>query len=167
MLHHITLPARNHESRSFLILQVYCLGNGFGTTISLSTLTSTIIFSFHHITSIPKSFVFRQSLRLGVKMDADALRMLADLGLERRDLVSAPDDVPSIRRVREDPREQAAIAKAFEKRRSDSSKGANGTEDERTARLKAWNSKLSRRHSQLRKIRLTFAKLRQPSRRTK
>lgn len=74
-------------------------------------------------------------------MDAEALRMMADLGLERRDLVSAPDGIPSSRHPREDPREQLLIAKAFEARRTESSKDDNGLGDERAARLKAWNSK--------------------------
>lgn len=73
-------------------------------------------------------------------MDAEALRMLADLGLERRDVVSAPDEVPKGRHYREDPREQAAIAAAFEARRKQNSRDDVGGGDERAACLRAWNS---------------------------
>lgn len=73
-------------------------------------------------------------------MDADALRMLADLGLERRDIVSAPDEIPKGHRVREDPREQAAVAADFEARRRRNRLTETGDGDERMARLKAWNS---------------------------
>lgn len=73
-------------------------------------------------------------------MDADALRMLADLGLERRDIVSAPEEVPRARQIREDPREQAAVAADFEARRRRNRLTDTGDGDERMARLKAWNS---------------------------
>lgn len=73
-------------------------------------------------------------------MDADTLRMLADLGLERRGLVSAPDEIPKGPRVREDPREQAAVAADFEARRLRNKLNATGDDDERAIRLKAWNS---------------------------
>lgn len=73
-------------------------------------------------------------------MDADALRMLADLGITRRDAVSAPEEIPKGRQLREDPREQAAAARAFEKRRAGCGHDGNGVEGERAARLKAWNS---------------------------
>lgn len=72
-------------------------------------------------------------------MDADACRMLADLGLERRDIVSAPDEIPRARASRDDPREQAFVAAAFEKRRKQTH-DANGDGDARAERLKVWNS---------------------------
>ena len=74
-------------------------------------------------------------------MDPDALRMLADLGLARRDIVSAPDEIPkSGRRERQDPREQAQVAAEFEARRHRTVPDKSNGGDERAARLKAWNS---------------------------
>lgn len=72
-------------------------------------------------------------------MDADALRMLADLGLERRDIVSAPDEISRARTQREDPSEQAAVAAAFESRRKQVN-GGGSDDDARAKRLEAWNS---------------------------
>lgn len=74
-------------------------------------------------------------------MDADALRMLADLGIDRRDVVSAPAEASKGRNYREDPREQAAIAAEFEARRKNhGGDDINSGGDERAARLRAWNS---------------------------
>ena len=72
-------------------------------------------------------------------MDAGARRMLADLGLERRDIVSAPDEIPRARGPQDDPREQAFVAAAFEKRRKQTY-DVDGNDDARAKRLKAWNS---------------------------
>lgn len=72
-------------------------------------------------------------------MDPDVARMMADLGLERRDVVSAPTADGKGRGAREDPRAQAAIAADFEARRTRILAG--GPNDERAARLRAWNSK--------------------------
>ena len=71
-------------------------------------------------------------------MDPAALAMLADLGLERRDIVSAPDDD---RRAHVDPREQARVAAESKARRAKLGGEAKGAESERDARLRAWNSK--------------------------
>ena len=74
-------------------------------------------------------------------MDAVALAMLADLGLERRDVVSAPEEVSKNGRVRIDPREQARVLADVQARRAKYGGEANGEEDLRAARLRAWNSK--------------------------
>ena len=73
-------------------------------------------------------------------MDAQALRMLADLGLARRDVISAPEDFG--RRQRTDPREQDAVAAAFEALRKQTTSNNVGEGDGRATRLRAWNSKL-------------------------
>ena len=74
-------------------------------------------------------------------MNADALRMLADLGVERRDVVSAPVEIAKGRNYQEDPREQAAVAADFEaRRRKDERSDAHAGSDDRAARLRAWNS---------------------------
>ena len=78
------------------------------------------------------------------KMDADALRMLADLGLERRDIVSAPDADSKGRACHEDPRQKAALVARFEARRvereDDTASGGDQKAAERAGQLKAWNS---------------------------
>lgn len=75
---------------------------------------------------------------LGFAMDPAALHMMADLGLERRDTVSAPNFTLNGRRGHVDPLQRATVARAFEDRRNSSRNQHNGV---RTARLKAWNSK--------------------------
>lgn len=74
-------------------------------------------------------------------MDADIRRMMADLGLARRDEVSAPEDLPKARQARVDYREQAKIAADFEGRRTKIENEALKGKDERTAKMKAWHSK--------------------------
>ena len=64
--------------------------------------------------------------------------MQADLGLERRDVVSAPEEN---RRGYVDPREQAKVLADVKARRAKFDGEASGEEDERAARLRAWNSK--------------------------
>lgn len=73
-------------------------------------------------------------------MDANAARMMADLGLARRDHVSAPEE-HSNRRVRVDPREQAEVQRDVEARRAKGAKAPATDEDDSTARINAWNSK--------------------------
>ena len=73
-------------------------------------------------------------------MDADALRMLADLGIERRDAVSAPVEASKGRNYRDDSRQHAAIAADFEARRKHHVNGdAHDGADGHAARLRAWN----------------------------
>jgi len=74
-------------------------------------------------------------------MDADVRRMMADLGLSRRDEVSAPEDLPKARQTRVDPREQAKLAADFEGRRAKIDKQALSGNDGRAAKMKAWHSK--------------------------
>ena len=71
-------------------------------------------------------------------------QMMADLGLARRDIVSAPNADSRGRIVREDPHQQAALLADVEARRArhNTKGGADG--DERGARLRAWNSTWSR-----------------------
>ena len=73
-------------------------------------------------------------------MDADALRMLADLGLERRDIVSAPECDARGRPIREDPRAQQAVLADVEARRTKHSADDFGGAGEYAGRLRAWNS---------------------------
>lgn len=63
--------------------------------------------------------------------------MMADLGLSRRDLVSAPED-GGFRRS--DPRKQQDVVKEFEARRTRLQR-TDSAADEQVQRLRAWNSK--------------------------
>lgn len=70
-------------------------------------------------------------------MDAATAQMMADLGLARRDLVSAPEDIQP---ARTDPRARAAVAAEVSSRRRQAAAGGSGNQDDSTARLRAWNS---------------------------
>ncbi|KAK5127506.1 hypothetical protein LTR85_006845 [Meristemomyces frigidus] len=72
-------------------------------------------------------------------MDPETAQMMADLGLARRDFVSAPEADARGRMVREDPRQQQAIKAAFEARRA-KTRDVGSAENERSARLSAWNT---------------------------
>ena len=65
--------------------------------------------------------------------------MMADLGLTRRDIVSAPDEDFKKNRVQIDPRAQATAVADFRARRSQITAEDTG-DDVRAARLRAWNS---------------------------
>ncbi|KAK3686346.1 hypothetical protein LTR37_019936 [Vermiconidia calcicola] len=72
-------------------------------------------------------------------MDAITRQMMADLGIERRDIVSAPSTDARGRVVREDTQQQDAIREQVDDRRRRHNDAADG-EDTRTARLRAWNT---------------------------
>ncbi|KAK3706027.1 hypothetical protein LTR37_013021 [Vermiconidia calcicola] len=72
-------------------------------------------------------------------MDAITLQMMADLGIQRRDIVSAPSTDARGRVVREDTQQQDAIRDQVDARRRRHAGAADG-EDTRTARLRAWNT---------------------------
>ncbi|EMC97213.1 hypothetical protein BAUCODRAFT_155971 [Baudoinia panamericana UAMH 10762] len=71
-------------------------------------------------------------------MDTDVLRMMADLGIERRDMVSAPADDGRGRITQVDLLTKQAAIRDFEGRRNTSSK-AKGPTGEVAAKLQAWN----------------------------
>ena len=77
-------------------------------------------------------------------MDAITRQMMADLGIERRDIVSAPSTDARGRVVREDTQQQDAIREQVDDRRRRHNDAADG-EDTRTARLRTWDSKYARR----------------------
>ena len=75
-----------------------------------------------------------------------AAQMMADLGLVRRDVVSAPEDKKNQRQI--SVHEQAQIQRDFAARRAKATSApATSGEDERTARIRAWNSKTPSSHS--------------------
>jgi len=65
---------------------------------------------------------------------------MQDLGLARRDHVSAPEADAKGRTMRDDPRQSRAIMAEFETRRNQAA-DTSSTEDARAERLRAWNSK--------------------------
>jgi hypothetical protein len=69
-------------------------------------------------------------------MNAAAL-MMADLGLVRRDVVSAPEEKKNHSQIEQIQRDFAA------RRAKVASAAAASGEDERTAKIRAWNSKTS------------------------
>ena len=71
----------------------------------------------------------------------DAAQMMADLGLERRDVVSAPLADSKGRAICEDPREQAAALNNVVARCRRHVGGGTAEGDEHASRLHAWNSK--------------------------
>ena len=76
-------------------------------------------------------------------MDAATAQMVADLGLARRNEVSAPDADSKGRAVNVDPREQAATQAEVQRRQAKASAPAAAGENEVSARLRAWNSMFS------------------------
>ena len=70
-------------------------------------------------------------------MDEDAKRMMADLGLATRDLVSAPEDHSK----GNDAHKQATARQAVASRRAQVMAVTANTKDERAAKLRAWNSR--------------------------
>ncbi|KAK4549917.1 hypothetical protein LTR36_005218 [Oleoguttula mirabilis] len=74
-------------------------------------------------------------------MDADVAQMMADLGLARRDFVSAPAADARGRLVREDPHLQEAILADIEAHRARAqTRNAGSAIDGRGEKLKAWNT---------------------------
>jgi hypothetical protein len=74
---------------------------------------------------------------------ADVARMMADLGLARRDLVSAPEADAKGRRLRDDPYQQRMMRAKEEERRARLGNEETG-ESRQTALLKRWNSEAPR-----------------------
>lgn len=73
-------------------------------------------------------------------MATDAERMMADLGLSRRDAVSAPEESGKSRAAVVTPREQAAIQRKNDSRRQRTDTAKGGPEAETAVKLAAWNS---------------------------
>ncbi|KAK3109284.1 hypothetical protein LTR53_017625 [Teratosphaeriaceae sp. CCFEE 6253] len=72
-------------------------------------------------------------------MDPEAARMLADLGVARRDIVSAPDADAKGRTLRENPNASRATVNSFEERRRRIRDDAPEVTD-RSVKLAAWNT---------------------------
>jgi hypothetical protein len=64
--------------------------------------------------------------------------MMADLGLARRDLVSAPDADSKGRVMREDPRRERILAQELKERQEKIAKAP--ADNEKAQRLLKWNS---------------------------
>lgn len=73
-------------------------------------------------------------------MAADVARMMADLGLAHRELVSAPDVDGRGRAIQRNRYADEAVQREVENRRELYSRSGEGKEDLRAARMRAWNS---------------------------